>query len=157
MTLDERSIRATRGIGRLLAAVTVAATLFTGSADALAADGPVAVGEISPLPSGSGTDAAVVRDVAASEIRQIDLSRLAGRRKFVVSISLTKITKALADGAVACTVNAMLRDARTGAMIAIIEAGAQADGPSSTELRKQVAHAAIRSAMRRIPKALGGS
>ena len=51
----------------------------------------------------------------------------------------------------------MLRDARTGVMIGIIEAGASADGPAtSVEVRRKVASAAVRSAVRRIPTLVGG-
>lgn len=123
------------------------------SAHVEAADAPIAVGEITPPPASSGIDASVLRDAAAAEIKQIDPSRLPLRRKVVVSLALTR---AVAEKTISCTVNAMVRDAHTGVMIAIIEAGAQAEGPASAELRKQVAHAAVRSAVRRIPRALGG-
>lgn len=112
----------------------------------------IAVGEVSMPPASSAIDVAALRDAAEGEIKQIDASRLPGRRHLVVSLSLTR---AAVESPVACTVNAMLRDARTGVMIAIIEAGARAEGPVSPELRKQVAHAAVRNAMRRIPRALG--
>jgi hypothetical protein len=120
--------------------------------DVGATDSPIAVGEVSPPPAGSGIDAAVLRDAATEELKQIDASRIPSRRRILVSLALTK---ALAEKTISCTVNAMLRDAQTGAMIAIIEAGAQAEGPASAELRMQVAYAAVRSAVRRIPNALG--
>lgn len=123
--------------------VIAAATLFGGAADA--ADPPIAVGEVSPPP---GIDAAAIRDAAEVEIKQIDTSRIPDRRRVVVSL-------AVADGPTACTVNAMLRDARTGTMIAIIEHSMQADG-STVEQRRLMANRAVRSAVRRIPKALGG-
>ncbi|MBX3207524.1 MAG: hypothetical protein KF764_20920 [Labilithrix sp.] len=134
------------------AAALVAAMLVTPLAGA--ADESIAVGEVTPPPAGSGIDASLLRDAAVAEIRQIDPSRLRDRRKVVVSFALTG-TGAVAEKTIACTVNAMVRDARTGAMIGIIEAGAHADGPASAELRKQVARAAVRSAVRRIPRVLG--
>ena len=155
MTLDgrPRKSRVVREV-RALAAVVALALAMTAAGDAAASDAPIAVGEVSPPPAGSGIDASVLREAAAAEIKQIDFSRLRDRRKVVVSLALTR---AVADGPIACTVNAMLRDARTGAMIAIIEAGAQADGPASAELRRQVANPAVRSAVRRIPRVLGGT
>ena len=151
--LEARTKQGTRTKWASLSAAVVLTAVMFAASDARAADGSIAVGEVSPPPTESGTDADVLRDVAAAEIKQLDVSRLLDRRKVVVSIALTK---AVVEKTIACTVSAMLRDARTGVMIAIIEAGAQADGPASTELRKQVAHAALRSAMRRIPRALGG-
>ncbi len=153
MKLDGRPnpSRVVRGARTLAACLVIALSLTVGG-DAEATDAPIAVGEVSPPPAGSGIDASVLREAAAAEIKQIDFSRLRDRRKIVVSLA---ITRAIAEGPFACTVNAMLRDAKTGVMIAIIEAGAQAEGPASMELRKQVAHAAVRSAVRRIPRVLG--
>jgi hypothetical protein len=119
---------------------------FVGVADA--AEGSIAVGEVVAAPS--TIDPAALRDTAEGEIRLIDPAALP-RRRYVVSLALVS---AAAEGPVACKVNAMLRDAKTGNMIAIIEGGARAEGPASAELRRQVAHAAVRSAVRRIPRAL---
>lgn len=127
------------------------AVALSSAADARAAESPIAVGEVAPPPAGSGIDAAVLREAAKAEIQQIDVSRLSLRRKVVVSLALTRT---VVEGTIACTVNAMLRDAQTGSMIAIIEGGAQASGPASTELKKRVADAAVRSAVRRIPGVL---
>lgn len=139
---------------RRLPAVVIGAgllvsTLSTSPADA--ADPPIAIGEVTPPPPSTGIDEAVLRAAAEGEIRQLDASRLQ-RRRVVVSIAMTR---AIVQGPVACIVNAMLRDAKTGAMIAVIEAGASAEGPGSVELRRRVALAAVRSAVRRIPDTLG--
>ena len=116
-----------------------------------ATDPPISLGEVSAPAPAAGVDVAALRDAAEGEIRQIDTKDLPRRRRFVVSLALTRAV----EGPVACTINAMLRDAKTGAMIAIIEAGAHADGPVSSELKRQVAKAAIRSAVQKIPRALG--
>lgn len=137
---------------RTLRPIVVAATILAASADVHATEVPIAVGEVSLPAAGSGIDPASLRAVAAAEIDGLDASRIPDRRRVVVSLALTG---AQAQGPVACTINAMLRDARTGTMIAIIEAGAKAEGPTSAELRTRVAHAAVRSAIRRIPTALG--
>jgi hypothetical protein len=138
--------------GRVLSfAVAVAVACFV-TQPTEAIEPPITVGEVSAPPPSAGLDVAALRDAAEGEVRQIDASTLPDRRRFVVSLALTR---AAAEGPVTCTINAMIRDAKTGAMIAIIEAGAHAEGPVSSELRKQVAHAAVRSAVQKIPRALG--
>jgi hypothetical protein len=138
--------------GALVPVCVLSAAVLAG-ADTDAAEPPIAVGEVTTVADASGVDPATLRDTAEGEIRQIDVAELPnhGTRRVVVSFALTR---AAVEGPVICTVNAMLRDARTGAMLAIIEAGAQAEGPGSPELRKRLAHAAVRSAVRRIPTAL---
>ena len=139
-------------VKRCVAAAMLSAGLLLGTGDA-SADEPlaIAVGEVSPPPENAGVDVAGLRAEAETEIRQIDPSQ-AGQRRFVVSLALVR---AVVEGPYRCKIAAMVRDAKTGAMIAIIEGLAHAEGPASAELRKQVAHAAVRSAMRRIPFALG--
>jgi hypothetical protein len=121
---------------------------YGGPADA--GDVRIAVGEISTPPVSSGVDVGNLRDAAEGEIRQIDLSKLPPRRRLVISLAVTRA----AIDPIACTINATVRDAKTGAMMAIIEAGAKSDGPVSPALKKQVADAAVRSAVRRIPGVL---
>lgn len=144
------------------AALLGAASLSAGPAEAT--DPPIAIGEVAAPPPSAGIDAAAIRDTAEGEIRRIDTASLPNRRRVVVSLSLrgTELPDGVqarpGDGArrpIACTIDALIRDAKTGAMIAIIEAGAQAEGPPSSEIKKLVAHAAIRSAVRKIPRALG--
>jgi hypothetical protein len=134
-------------IHRGLIVSVLGAALALGSV-ADAAEGSIAVGEVVAPPS--TIDPASLRDTAEGEIRQIDPAALP-RRRYVVSLALVS---AATEGPAACKVNATLRDAKTGNMIAIIEGGARAEGPASAELRRQVAHAAVRSAVRRIPRAL---
>ena len=136
---------ARRFLSLLASAAISFATATASAADPVA---PIAVGEIA---ESAGIDSAAVRATAEGEIAEIDVSKLPLKRRVIVSLSLAR--SAIGDG-VACRVNAMLRDAKSGAMIAIIEAGAQAQGATSDELAKRVAHAAVRSAMRRIPTAL---
>lgn len=124
--------------------------LLSWSGAARAAEGPIAVGEVSTASERSEIDISAVRDVATAELERIDSSRLSSKRRVVVSLTLTR---ALANGP-ACNVSAMLRDARTGTMIAVIEAGVQAVGPLSPGLWSRLTHAAVRNAMRKIPHAL---
>jgi hypothetical protein len=134
------------------AAFALAAFLTLASRGAGASDVPISVGEVvAPNATVAGVDAASLRDTAEGAIRQLDPAELPGRHRYVLSLALTG---AAVEGPVACTVDAMVRDAKTGNMIAIIQGGARAEGPASAELRRQVAHAAVRSAVRRIPSAL---
>jgi hypothetical protein len=127
-----------------------AAVVVLGGNEVGASAAPIAVGEVSPPPS-SGIAEAGLRVTAEHEVRQIDTSRIPNGRRVVVSLAL----QAMTEQPVSCTINAMVRDAKTGAMIAIIDAGSHAEGPASAELRKQVAHEVVRRAVRRIPIALG--
>lgn len=134
-----------------VAALLLGASLVANRANAVEA-APIAVGEIAPPSADTGMDAAGIRDAAEGEIRQIDPAAMPSRgRRFVVSLSLMR---AAVDGPVRCKAAAMVRDAKTGTMIAIIEGLAHADGPASAEVRRQVAESAVRSAVRRIPAAI---
>jgi hypothetical protein len=134
----------------LRTAMLCVAAMLVGQA-ASAADGSISLGEVTPPPPSSGVDVGVIHDAAERAIKQLEPSALRPRQRVVVSVAVTRAAVDPVD----CTVNAIVRDARTGAMIAIIEAGAHASGPVSSELRKQVANAAVRNAIRRIPSALG--
>lgn len=137
-------------LGRRLFVLSAAAaiTFATASASATEPPKPIAVGEIA---ESAGIDSAAVRATAEGELAEIDVSKIPAKRPVIVSLSVARSAVA---GGVACHVNAMLRDAKSGAMIAIIEAGAQAQGTTSDEAAKRVWNAAVRSAMRRIPNAL---
>lgn len=133
------------------AALALAATLRASDAGA-AADGDIALSEVAPPPPSSGVDQATLKTAAEGEIKRIDPARAPrwkGRR-VLVSVALIKAD----DAPVAVTVNATLREAKTGTMIAIVEGRARAEGSGSSDLKKQVAHAAVRSAVRQIPDAL---
>lgn len=132
--------------------VPVMCAIAVGSSSAEAGEAPITVGEITPPPPNAGLDSAAIRDTAEGEVRSLDASRIPSRRKVVVALTLVR---AGTDDAVAAwTVNAMVRDARTGNMIGIIEAGARSEGPASSEVKRQVAHAAVRRAIRRVPRVL---
>ncbi len=138
---------------RLFTMVVAFAVAVGIAGEAAASEASIAVGEVTAPPPGFGIDATALRAAATDEIRLIDPASLPPRRKVVVSLALTK---AVAEKTVTFTVNAMVRDAQTGVMLAIIEGGAHAEGPASNELKKQVAQTAVRSAVRRIPRAIGG-
>jgi hypothetical protein len=122
--------------------------LLATTSDASAGGATIALGEITPPPVSSGVDRALIQTTAEGEIRQIDASKLPPR-KVVVSLAMTRSSEA----PITCTIHAMLRDERTGNMLAIIEGEARSEG-SGAELKQKVASAAVRRAVRLIPDAL---
>jgi hypothetical protein len=131
--------------------VTFATALLVGPPSAASSStANVAVGEILEPPESFSVDVVGLRNAAEGEIRDMGDKAFPARRPVVVSLALTRT----AIDPVACTVNATLRDAKSGAMIAIIEALAHSNAPASSEVRTEVAHAAVRSAVRKIPNAL---
>jgi hypothetical protein len=74
------------------------------------------------------------------------------RKRVVVSLSLAPLTEDQE-----CTVDATLRDDRTGSVVATIETASRASGPLNADQRKLLAYAAVRRAVRKMPTALAGS
>ena len=129
------------------------ATALTFASDARAGDTSIALGEVAVPPASSGVDRAALKAAAEGELRGVDTSRLRKHRDVVVSVAII----GSAPSPYACTVNALLRDAKTGTMLAIIEGRARAAGDANPELRNQVIRAALRSAVRQIPEALAAN
>ena len=120
------------------------------ASDARAAtDSEIALSEVAPPPPSAGVDQATLKTAAEGEIKRIDGSKTKGRR-VLVSVALLSRD----DAPVSFTVNATLRDAKSGAMIAITEGRARAEGSATSDLKREVARAALRSAVRQIPDAL---
>lgn len=130
-------------------ALLLALTVGTAGASA-ATDSEISLSEVAPPPPSSGVDQATLESAAKGEIRRIDGSKAKGRR-VLVSVALLPHD----DAPVSFSVNATLRDAKSGSMIAIVEGRARAEGSATTDLKREVAHAALRSAVRQIPDALG--
>jgi len=124
--------------------------MFAVASEGQAGKAPVTV-EVAPPPAAFGTDAAGLKTVAQSEVKNLEtLPKERSKRGVVISLALTQT----ASAPVACSVNATVRDAKSGAVLAIIETNAHAEGPISTELRKEMAFAVVRDAVRRVPGAL---
>src|SRR5205085_7383708 len=116
-------------------ALALLGALAIGASDARAApDSEIALSEVAPPPPSSGVDQASLESAAKGELRRIDGSRAKGK-KVLVSVALL----ARDDAPVAFTVNATLRDAKSGSMIAIVEGRARAEGSVTADLKKQVA------------------
>ena len=127
--------------------------MLLGAPAAEASEAPIAIGEVSTPTVPSDVDIALIRDAAAAEVGLLDTAKLPARKRVVISLA---VRPAVSEQVVGCSVSATIRDARTGVMIAVIESGAHAEGPTSMELQRQVTQAAVRRAVRRVPSALGG-
>lgn len=137
-----------------LAPMLVAAAVFAG--DARAADTSIALGEVAVPPPSSGVDRAALKTAAEGELSGVDQGKLRSlRKKRAVLVSVAVIGSQ--QSPFGCTINAMLRDAKTGTMLAIVEGRAKAEGDANLELRKQVMRAAVRSAVSQIPAALAAN
>jgi hypothetical protein len=136
----------------LLAPLLLVTAILSGG-DAAASDTSIALGEVGVPPVASGLDRAMLKTAAEGELRGVDTSRLRKRRDVIVSVAII----GSAPSPFACTVNALVRDKKTGTMLAIIEGRARAEGDANPELRNQVLHAALRSAVSQIPAALGAN
>jgi hypothetical protein len=134
-----------------LAPLFLAAALSAG--DASAANTSLALGEVAIPPASSGVDHAALRTAAEGELRGVDANKLRVlRKKRAVLVSMAIIGST--PSPFACSVNAVLRDAKTGTMLAVIEGRARSEGDASPEVRTRVLRAAVRSAMSQIPDAL---
>lgn len=134
-----------------LAPFLLAAAISAG--DANAAETSIALDEVAVPPVSSGVDRATLKTAAEGELRGVDASRLRKRRTVLVSVAVIGSSQS----PFGCTVNALLRDAKTGTMLAIIEGRAHAEGDANAALRNQVLRAAVRSAVSQIPAALAAN
>lgn len=132
-------------------ALVVLLGLIAWGEPAAAADARIAIGEVTVPAATPGVDSATVKSAAEGEIKGIDAARVP--RPIVVSLAVVRSSTV---GPVAVSVNATLRDGRTGNMIAVVEGRARSEGGGSAELRRAVLRAAVRSAVRQIPLALSG-
>jgi hypothetical protein len=135
----------------LVAPLVLAAAISSGEASA--SEPSIVLGEVAVPPSSSGVDRAMLKTAAESELRVVDMSHLRKHRNVVVSVAIIGAQRS----PYACTVSALLRDAKTGTMLAILEGRARAEGAVNPELRNQVLRAAVRSAVLQIPDALAAN
>jgi hypothetical protein len=140
----------------LLAPLLVLVGAAVSAGDAHAADSTIELGEVAVPPASSGVDRAALKNAAEGELSGVDpvkMGLLRKKRAVLVSVAVTGAQQS----PFGCTVNALLRDARTGNMLAIVEGRAKSDGDVSPELRKRVLRAAVRSAVSQIPAALAAN
>jgi hypothetical protein len=149
----------------VLSRVVVAVVLVMASAVSApvalgAAERPVALGEISSEVFRRDVDMrALLRSTSEQELGALDLSRVSMKKRAILSVALVRMdsTVAAAGKSTTCVVSATLRDARRGAIFAILEGKARAQGdPSSASptMERSALEAAVRGAIARIPEAL---
>src|SRR4051812_31786455 len=95
-----------------IAPLLLALSLSAG--DAGAAETSIALGDIAVPPVSSGVDRAALKTAAEGELRGVDASKLRARKKRDVVVSIAVVGSTPAP--YACTVNALLHDAKTGNM-----------------------------------------
>lgn len=137
-------------VTKLLAPLLLAAAAMLSGADANASACSLSLGEVTAPPAAMGVDLPAFKSAAEGELRIVDVSKLHKTRHVLVSLAVIGAEQA----PVGCTVNALLRDAKTGNMLAVIEGKAKAEGSGSESLRREVLRAALHNAVARIPEAL---
>jgi hypothetical protein len=134
-------------MARIHLCVLIALAALALAPTAGAGDDRIALGEVSVATPAPGLDDATVKTTAEHEIKSVDVRKV--KRRVVVSVAVHG-----SDAPIALTVNATLRDRKSGNMLAVIEGRARADGEGSARVRRAVLRAAVRSAVRQIPEAL---
>jgi hypothetical protein len=124
------------------------------SAPAHAADPPVTVGEVGTRVTRPDLDlVSVVRKAFERELRSLDIK--ARRERYVLSASLVRLDGGVAGAAgTECLISAVLRDKKSGAIRAMIEGTARADGRASTETAIGTVEAAVHGAAKAVPQAV---
>jgi hypothetical protein len=141
-------------MGKRFAFAVTSLSLFVATRDVGAAAPEVVEAtaiEIAPPPEHYGTDAATLSAVVADELRSLERPTGSPKR-VVVSLALAPLTEQQE-----CMVDATLRDARTGTVVAVIETATRASGDLTPAQRTALAHAAVRRTVRRVPSALSDS
>lgn len=131
--------------------VPLVLALSSVAGEASSAEEKIALGEISvPDPqTPAGVDRASLRRAAEGEIAAVDTARM--KKRVVVSIAVSATSD---RPAVAVSVDAALRDAKSGTILAVVQGRARAEGGACPELRQLVLRAAVKSAMSQIPIAV---
>ncbi|MFO0678355.1 MAG: hypothetical protein U0169_17590 [Polyangiaceae bacterium] len=143
-------------------AFVVAVFPFLGEREARAEETPkrLSLGEVSAAVQSAVADLPdVLRAAARVELEALDKKGgFATRRKFIVSVAVVQLEREVtATGeAATCVVSAALRDAKKGALVAVVRAKARAEDVSqrlaATETSAVVG--ALRGAFVRLPEAL---
>jgi hypothetical protein len=124
---------------------------FGGVASPLPA-GPIALGDVT-APATSKLGAAKLKKIAEEELAKLDPATLPTRR---VTASLKLVTETT-TGPIDYKIEARVEDAKTKAFIATVVGGARSNDPPTPEFLDEIAHAAVRSALKNVARAAGGS
>jgi hypothetical protein len=118
--------------------------LFGGRA--LATEAPTVALEIAPPPPDGPADAEGLRSVAEAEVASFG----AVRRAVVINVALSQT---MGETTVS-SASASVRDARTGAILAVVEAESRSPATASPEQQRSIAYAVVGRAVRGVPSAL---
>jgi hypothetical protein len=115
----------------------------------------VALGEVSTVIERRDVDLrAMLRASTEEELRALDLKSVPLAKRSILSVSLVRMDTAHAAGdtdVTTCIVSATLRNAKGGAIFAILEGRAHADSGAGD---RAILRTAVRGAVARIPEAL---
>lgn len=114
----------------------------------------VALGEVSVS---AGADAAMAPKVTSAvedELKRLDLSR--AKKQAVLSVSVVRVERErrTRGASITCVVSATLRSPTSGAVFAIVEGRARAEGEDARTLETSAMQGAVHGAVTRIPEAL---
>ncbi len=143
---------------RALYAVSVGMALSAVAVSGDAGDKPIVIGEVSSQVARDGIDyASLVRSASEDEVRALDMSHVPRGKRVIVSVALVRMDTFAETRTTdaTCEISATLRDAKRGAVFAILEgrARAKSDGaPNRVEL--SALQGALHGALARIPDVL---
>jgi hypothetical protein len=102
-------------------------------------------------------DLDALRAAAADAVKSLDEAHLPKGTHVVLSVSVVRLESHAADSAeVSCVVSATLRDRARGTVFAVIEGTARGQDASKRlrTLEQAILHAALRSAVAKVPEAV---
>ena len=140
-----------------LLALLVSLSIASSSGPVAAAEPRVTLGEVSGRTQ-SGEYTRSLRAALAEEFSPTNLPRASGRDRFVLSVTLVKLSAEHKDGSARATavVSMTLRRARENTLYALLSGRATAEesSPNVDSVRDSALRAAVRSALRRLPAAV---
>jgi len=145
-----------RKLVSILAALGVLATVSTDGADA--GEPAVELGEVTAQAAKrDDVDVDALRTMAADAVKSLDDAPMPRGTHAVLSVSLVRLESHASDSAeVSAVISATLRDRARGSIFAIVEGSARGqDEPKRMRtLEREIVHAALRSAVARVPEAM---
>lgn len=111
----------------------------------------VTLGEVVVESPHSQVDAPALRRASVEELDALDMPKLPRDRRAVLSVSLVRVVKK--SGGFACSVSAVLRDAKKGTLFAVLEGHAEGDtrAGNAEEHERQIVRSALHGAITRVP------
>jgi hypothetical protein len=148
-------IRASRGALRFAAA----ALLLVTAAPSDAADRPVAIGEVAAHVAGREADLVpAMRASIERELSGLDFSRAPRGKRWVLSASLVRLEAETVGGVTraSCVVSAVVREAKGGAIRAVLEGRAKAENDPDHRAQAELGalSAAVHGAIVAVPNVL---